>query len=593
MPSSVEDRRRLAYQNATTLSQTMLDETFRGGENEIVTVAVLTKTVDATTYTLRFAAQPQFVGDDWYEGRAKFPEIKRTMGELQAPSLQFSEMEVELGNMDGFYNSYLEGGADYISWIGAQLTVSVGLRDVAASFMTVFDGFVPEEDGFDVERETIRIRARDRSNDLNRRSPLPYINDTDFPSAPDDSIGKIIPMVLGDWEAGYTYTASAGKISVSDGAGGNVEVLVDAPDGFYGGCIGYFVGGGEFVFSIGTYTPDTIAHVHIKRGDAMIQTVFTAAPQNTAGYWSAEVLHLNKVGGGFQNYVYQSGDVALVAVKVPYAPGKYSNAIEITQEILYTLGGKSSGDLETTSWNALAVKASPAQSDLTSIKARIWVGEEKDSVLAVALSLLEQVRCEAFVDADGLIKVTSLHPEDWPSPALAAARIEQIELDEENVSSTADQRTFFNQALLNYAYTPVTKKTALSTVQLKNQTSIDRTGKTIIKAIDCGWLYVEADAELQLTEFVRFYSAGFSYVTAPCAWVHLLRDLGEVVSFNYNIGSLSYDAVPMQIRDIGINPTNGGVKFKLLSFANFAYGAWSPSNAARFLSSASQTIANA
>lgn len=667
MASNVDDRRRAAYEQATTLSQAMLDETFRGGNNQIETIGTLVKintaavTIDIVTstltsaghglangnivflfttgalptglssltdyyvvtattdtfqlaatsggaaiglsggqsgthtwtrnITLRFADRPKFVGDDFYEGRAEFPDVKRTIGDPQSPSIQFSQIEVGLANMDGFYNTYLEGGDDYFSPIGARLTVMIGLRDVMGSFQTIFDGFVPEEDGFDVQREKITVRATDRFNELNKPSPLPSINSTDFPSAPQDTLGKIIPLVLGDWEAGFNITDDTGTVDIQDG-GLTKVVRTASPVGFYGGTIGYYVGGGFFVFSIGTYTPDTIAACYVKRGDTVFMVNFTPTPDNTAGYWSVEVTSHKVSGGGTATYIYQSGDVAVISVKVPYAVAKYSNVIEIAQELLYTLGGRVSGDLEPTSWAALAAKSTPAQSAFTSIKGRIWVGETSESVLSIVLGLLEEVRVEMFIDSAGLIKVTTLHPEDFVAPA-SATRIDQTEVDELTAQTKADDKTFFNQAYLNYAFTPITGKTGLATGQLANEQSVRLSGKRVIKVIDCGSLYVDTDAVNQLTEFVRFYSMGIIFLEVGLCWVHLLRDLGEFVAFNYDVGSLSLSESPAIVRDIKVDPDTGAVNVRLLMLTNFPYTGYAPSNAAKMLSSASQAITSA
>lgn len=664
MASAVDDRRRNVYESATTLNQTMLDETFRGGENQIESIATLTKSISKTftvtiaspgvvtsvghglsdtdaivltttgalptgltaggtyyvrdktadtyrlaatsggtaintsgsqsgthtwtrTYTLRFADRPKYVGNNFYEGRATFPTVMRTIGDPQAPSIQFSQFEVVLGNMDGFYNAYLDGGDSYFSFIGARLVVQVGLRDVSGSFISVFDGFVPENDGFEMGRETITIRATDRFNDLNRRSPLPYVNTTDFPSAPADVVGKIIPLVLGDWEAGFNVT-STGTIDIDDGVSA-VAVRTFSPSGFYGGVVGYYVGGGYFVFSIGTYTPDTIAACYVKRGDKLLECNFNATPQNTAGYWSAQVTSLEAVDTSNVTYVYQNGDVAVISVKVPYAVGEYSNIIDIAKELLFTLADREAADLNEDSWDDLAAKSTPAQSDFTTLKGRAWIGDEKESVLGIVLGVLEQVRVEMFIDGDGLIKVQALHPEDFPAPA-AATRIDQAEVNEDKIQLKADDKTFFNRAWLNYGFTPVTGKTELSTVQKENATSISKSGKTVAKVIDTPNLYVEADAEYQLIEFLRFYSAGISFISIEVAWTKLLLDLGDFVSFNYDIGGLEYSEKPMMIRDLGINLSTGAVQFKLLSLANFPYSGYSPANSARMLSSSSQTI---
>lgn len=585
---AVDDIRKKYYEDATALDATELNNCFSGGENSIETIAIIEKTVDAVLTTLRLADRPKYVGSNFYYGRAKFPNIKRTLGELQSPSIQFSEMEIEFGNMDGFYNRYLVGGADYFSPIGASLTVQIGLRDVASSFMTIYKGEVPEDDGFERGRESLSIRARDVFTQLNKKIPLPPINEVDFPSAPPESIGKIIPMVLGDWEAGYNVTPNAGTISISDGMT-TTNVLTDAPGNFFGGVSGINVGGGFFVFSIGTYTPDNIANAHIRRGDALIQVNFTAAPQNTAGYWSLEVLSLNVDGGGTTPYVYQQGDIATIAVKVPYAAGKYSNPIELAQEILFTLGGKSSGDLDASSWNALKTKNTPAQSDMTSILARLWIGKAEDVVLGRALSLLEQVRVELYINSIQKIAVKSLHPEDFPTLA-AMTRVEQYHINETSVKVKGDDRTFFNAALGNYGYTPILDKTQLQTVQRKNQNSVDKSGKLVAKAIDLPDLYVSSHVLMQIDEFIRFYSMGIEYVTVEVAWPHLLRELGEFINFNYSVGGLDFPGKPMQIRSIEIDPSNGSVEFKLLSFANFPYPNYSPANAARFLSASDATI---
>lgn len=583
------DRRRNAYLDATALSQDMLDETFLGGENQIEAVGVLTKTVGETTYTLRFATFPKYVGDNYYEGRATFPQVQRTLGELQAPTLQFSQFEVVLDNQDGFYNAYLPEGADYFSPIGARLVISIGLRDVASSYITVFDGFVPEQDGFEVDRQTITIRATDKFNDLNRRSPLPFVTEDDFPDAPTDVLGKIIPFVLGDWEAGFDVADDAGTISVNDGMA-NVNVKTARAGNFYGGVVGYFVGGGFFVFSIGTYTPDAITACYIRRGENLMQVDFNATPQNTAGYWSVEVTALQVDPSGTTAYQYQTGDVAVIAVKVPYDTGKYSNAIEIAEQMLFTLAGKSSGDLDTAAWDALKAKSTPAPSDMTTLKARKWIGEEKDSVLDLVLSSLEEVRVEMWVNLAGLITLSTLHPEDFPAPAAAAARIDALEIDEETLKVSADERTFFNQANLNYAFTPVTKRTMLATSQFKNQTSIDKSGKRVIKTIDAPSLYVEADAVNQLKEFLRFYSTGLMFVKATVSWIHLRRDLAEFVAFNYDTGSVSYSEAPMMTRELSIDLLTAAVTFRLLSLANFSYAGYSPANASRFLSGADASI---
>jgi hypothetical protein len=584
------DRRVNAYEKATSLDQAMLDETFKGGETEIHTIGVLTKTVGGNTYTLRFSDRAKFVGDNYYQGRAKFPDIKRTVGELVAPELQFSEMEVQLNNVDGFYNHYLSGGADYFSFIGSRLVIQVGIRDVAGTYFTIFDGKVPDEDGFNIDRQSITIRARDKADTLNKATGLPTINDVDYPSAPQESYGKVIPLAIGDWTVGYTVNANSGTLAITI-SGTQYAIITDSPNNFYGGLIGYPVGGGFFVFSVGSYTPETILSCHVKRGNNLLQVNFTATPYNAAGYWAVQVLSCNLFGGGTVAYVHQDGDVATISVKIPYTVGQYSNPILIAQQLLYTLGDLTSLDLDMTSWNSLSTKSTPPQSAMTAILARIWIGEEQDKILETVLGLLEQVRVELYWNNVGKIALRSIHPEDFSSHG--STRIEQIHIDESSLKVTSDQRNFFNKAIGNFAFTPVIGKTQLQTVTRKNQNSIDKADKEVLKGIDLPALYVESDATLQIDEFIRFYSSSQQYVEANIAWTALLRDLTEVVMINYIVGSIDFNNKPMKIRDITFKPSTACLTFKLLSFANFPYTGYAPANAAQMLSSQTQTIVDA
>jgi hypothetical protein len=342
---------------------------------------------------------------------------------------------------------------------------------------------------------------------------------------------------------------------------------------------------------VGSYTPETILNCHVKRGNNLLQVNFNATPQNAAGYWAVQVTSMNLVGGGTIPYLFQDGDVASISVKVPYSTGQYGNPILIAKNIIKTLGGVVDGDLDTASWTALETKATPPQSNMTSIKARIWIGNEADKILETALGLLEQVRVELYWNNAQKIALRSIHPEDFATQG--SFRIEQIHFDESSLKVTSDQRNFFNKAMGNYAFTPGLGKTQLQTKIRKNQNSINKAGREVIKAIDMPALYVDTDVLNQIDEFIRFYSTSQQYVEANVAWVALLRDLTEIVNVNYSIGSIVFDNRPMKIRDITFNPATACLMFKLLSFANFPYTENTLPNAAQMLSSQSQAITDA
>jgi hypothetical protein len=280
-----------------------------------------------------------------------------------------------------------------------------------------------------------------------------------------------------------------------------------------------------------------------------------------------------------------------VSVKIPYAAGQYSNAVLIAKEILKTVGDVQESELDAASWSSLATKSSPAQSAITTILARIWIGKKDDKIIEVVLGLLEQVRIEMYWDRAQKIALRSVHPEDFQYHG--STRIEQIHIDEKSLNVKSDQRNFFNKAFANYGYTPILDKTQISTVTRKNQNSIDKTGKTIEKAIDLPALHVEANALNQLDEFIRFYSCGQQYVEARIAWTALLKDLAEIVKVTYRIGSISFDNIPMKVRDITFMPSTGCLNFRLLSFDNFPYDGNVLPYESKMLSSQSQTITDA
>lgn len=591
MTRKQSDRRVNAYEDATVLDDAMLLETWQGGENQLESTVTVTK----GAYTFRFGEIPHFVDNDWYEGRAEVSNVKRTLGELLAPSIQFSEGEIKLSNVDGVYNRYMVGGPDYFSFNGAQVIFKIGLRDIGSTYRTVFDGVVKSEGGFQRSVQTFTLSARDVFEDLNRDNPLPQITLADYPDAFSSSLGKIIPMVLGDWEVGFTF-ADQENFKLKIGAV-DFEIKNKTPANLHGGITGYYVGGtlatgSFFVFAIGNYTPDNIANCYIKRGDNVLVVDFNPAPVVKAGRFTVQVLGLIDSTNAVVPYVPVDGDIALVSVKIPYAAGQYSNAVRIAQEIITTLGYYAPAGFDTASWDALANKVTPPESAIANIKARLWVGKAsaETTPLSLALSLLEQVRVEMFVDQNQKLKLTSLHTDSFPSAP--TRRVDQFQVGEQSFAVKGDDRTYFNAAESVYAFTPITDKTALITSRRQNTNSVSKSGKFVVKSIECPNLYVESDVINQVDEFVRFYSMGIEYIECDLAWVHLLADIGEFVSFNFTQGSVSFADVPCQIRDKTIEFKTGASKVRMIGFHVFPYGAYVPPNASLLLSSATQTITN-
>jgi len=595
MAEFVYDRRKNAYLQATELSNAQLQETFDYGENMIEAVATITKTVDEglpseETFVLRIADRPKYRGDVFYEGRCEFPKITRTLGELQSPNFKFSEAELKLNNVDGFFNEYMAGGENYISFVGAKMDIDIGLRDVDSSFIRVYRGICPSGDAVDRQIKEVTIRARDSAEELNTKIPLPTINTTDFPSAPEESIGQTIPMVLGDFNEGFNYdTLQDGNTSVPDGLGGTRPAKTRNVANFYGGCKGINVGGGVFVFSIGgghnaNYIPQTINDVILRRGNEAVQVTFNSSAASAAGYWAVEVTSIvPDDAGGPIPYEYRAGDTVAISTQINYETTKFYNIIEQAKHILYTCGRMSESDLDIAAWNALAANNSPASSDFTSIRSRISIDEKMKTPLNAAAQLLEQVRCELFFNIEGKLTVSSLNPTTFPDPT-TTEHIRQYETSEDSLRIRYDDRLFFNIANCNYAYVPVTGKTFLQTDPLKNQNSIDKTGLEVAKSVDLPALYREADALLQLEELIRFYSNGIEIIEVDCAWTRLNVELGEFISLSYDVGGVKFDTAPMQVREIEYDLNSGAVSLQMLSLANFKTPNYTPPQEPRTLS---------
>jgi len=84
--------------------------------------------------------------------------------------------------------------------------------------------------------------------------------------------------------------------------------------------------------------------------------------------------------------------------------------VAIARDVLLTYGGVLSGDFDSISWDFYRDKFDGAapQDSIRDIKGRLWLQEQQEA-LTVSLSLLEQVRAEAFINRNQKIQISSLH----------------------------------------------------------------------------------------------------------------------------------------------------------------------------------------
>lgn len=209
----MSSRNRKPYLTATSIDQALLDAAGDNLSNQIELVVEI-NAPDGSI--IRASDRNKYVGEHFYEALTNFPEVVRTVGEWLTEGLVFSEMSFELSNADGRFNRFLPGGADFAGWIGREVTVRIGLRDVAASFFQIFRGEVTDEAGFGRTVKSITIRARDVLEKNNATFPSGVFNITDHPKALDDLYGTTIPVIYGDWSENVTTnTASVPAFAIN------------------------------------------------------------------------------------------------------------------------------------------------------------------------------------------------------------------------------------------------------------------------------------------------------------------------------------------------------------------------------------------
>lgn len=197
---------RMPYLTATTLDQALLDEC----HDNLTCQLELAVDLSVSGQTIHVSDRNKYVGSTFYQARTKFPVITRTLGDWLSGSLEFSTIDLTVSNVDGIYNDVLPAGSDYDGWIGASIEVSLGLRDVAATYTTIFKGYVTPVGGFGRNPQSLTLTGRDNHETATILFPTVVFLKSDWPKISDDIAGKGIPIIYGDW----TQNTSTGGPSV-------------------------------------------------------------------------------------------------------------------------------------------------------------------------------------------------------------------------------------------------------------------------------------------------------------------------------------------------------------------------------------------
>ena len=286
--------------------------------------------------------------------------------------------------------------------------------------------------------------------------------------------------------------------------------------------------------------------------------------QNTANLW------FNGAA-----YLYESGDLFFVRCRGKTLAGYDDNLVSQAKDILKTYGGLVDGDFDA-NWATYRDKATPAQSNIAGIKSRVWIAETQQAI-TYALSMMEQVRLEAFISRDQLLKINSLHFEDFqPSPTFD---VKNWDVVKDSFTPQIDEINNFNRAQGAYDLHPDTNENSTNTPIFKNAASISQVGKAISKKVVFPNLYVEADVENNLKEIIRLSSAMFETIAMTLTWRAMLLDVGDFILVNVVIGSAVFENVPVMIRTIGADSKGLTIPLRGWSFALCPFPGYVPAYA--------------
>ncbi|MGL6123478.1 MAG: hypothetical protein ACRC1W_10760 [Shewanella sp.] len=559
---------RQQFLTATTLDQDFLNE----AQDNLTCQLELVVEIEAPDGSIIYASdRNKYVGSVFYEALVNFPTIRRTIGEWLVDEVEFSNLQLEVSNADGRFNKYMPGGSDYASWINQQVEVKLGLRDVASTYTTIFKGFITDVGGFTRGIKSFTINARDQYDKLNVTFPRKVFGSTAYPDIDGETAGATIPIIYGDWTV-------------------NLEPIAGQPEGMVASVPCFVLNANNAGMVAGTSTIEVkvsdnalsvldVTRVFLKRNDFWYKLPVLDIT-SIAVDLNAFAIKQDLCGGtlmvpgddGPIAYRWESGDEFFVRCKGTDLGSFDDNMVSIARHILTTYGGANPAEFDT-SWDTLRSKSTPAQSAIANIKARAWI-QEPQPVMKYVLSLLEQVRLEAFIDRNLKVKLTSLHFEDWQ--ASPSFRITNFDVARETFRPKIDEKNNFNRAKGGFNFLPNRNENLNGTEIYRNSAAVTAASKEISKQIVFPNLYVAQDVIYQTQEILKLASAYLEHIEVTLTWRALLLDVGGVVKANVTIGAMQLSDVPCMIRSISYDPAGIKLPMTLWSMQMVPFPGYTP-----------------
>jgi hypothetical protein len=550
---------RRPYETATVLDQAFLDDCHDNLVNQLEMIV----DVDSPIGTLHLSDRNKYVGSTFYEARLNFPVITRTIGEYLSPTLEFSQLQIEINNADGKFNTILPAGGDYTGWIGKAISVKIGLRDVASTYTEIFSGHVTDQGGFQRSVRSFSLIARNDFERLNVNFPTTVFAFSSFPDIENENENKVLPIIYGDWTVDVEPNGAAVPAFVTNGA----DALVNSAP--FSTLIDLVISENDNSFF------DT-SQVYLKRSD----TFYLIDPADVVGVVNNKAFQIRQSGTSPAGvtlvdavlYEYKQGDKFFVKVKGKDLGSYDDNIVWQARDILLTYSGITSGEFDA-SWATYRDKSSPVESAVANIKSRVWV-QEAQPALTYVLSMLEQVRLEAFVDRNLKLKISSLHLDSFQ--ASPAYPVKNWDVEAGSFSPKLDDRNNFNRAAGSYNFLPSRNENFQETAVFRNAAAILQAGKTISKRIVFPNLYTSADVVYQLKEILKIASGYIEVVETTLTWRSMLLDIGDFVKVNVRIQGTQFTDVPAIIREIGYDPSGIKIPVRLWSFQLLPFPGYSP-----------------
>jgi hypothetical protein len=550
------DRR--PYISATSLTQALLDECQHNLSNRLEMVAEIYD-IGSDHVNIYVSDRAKYVGPTYYEPRVKFPTIERTIGDWLSNELEFSSLSLVINNSDSKYSRLLPGGNLFNGFIGKRVVVRLGLAEIASSYVNIFSGQVTDVSGFKRDTASFTLVCRSDFERVNKSIPTQTLTTVDWPFLEDDKIGLNVPIIYGDWTTGLRPEAPEVPAFAVNGLDPEVNNSLDPPSPTVGS-----VAVRAVIASAPLQSVD-LDSVVLYRG-----SVFYPIPLGDISIVPGldnQVIDIAQKG--FQidgtDWIYETGDEFYLKCK-GIDLGAYSdNVVWQARDILKRFGGLTDLDFDFT-WITYKDKITPPQDAIKNIKSRVWQQETRQA-LEYALSMLEQVRLEAFVNRSNMFSLSSLHFSDFiPSPSFS---ISNWDIIRGSFQPETDERNQFNRAKADYSYSPATQQSRYSTPVYRNQGNIDQIGREISKLITYPNLYVFDDVVNQLHDTLRL-AAYVENIQLSLTSRSFLKDLGDHIAFNINIGSVVFEnttePVTGKIRMLNYDPTGMTIQAKIWCF---------------------------